>query len=79
MKEVNESASRLFVPGKETRPGSKEEKRERVDGNTKLEVDRYEVQDPEPDDAGGHSKYKAGASALIPIPRTAEGLPNYPK
>jgi SAGA-associated factor 29 len=39
---------------------------------------RYEVQDPEPDDAGGHGKYKAFASALIPIPRDSANLPSYP-
>lgn len=36
------------------------------------------MQDPEPDDAGEHSRYRAGASALIPIPRSADGLPPYP-
>ena len=41
-------------------------------------VCRYEVQDPEPDDAGGHGKYKAFASALIPIPRDSTNLPPYP-
>jgi hypothetical protein len=39
---------------------------------------RFEVQDPEPDEAGGHGKYRALASALIPIPRDSAGLPSYP-
>lgn len=40
---------------------------------------RYEVQDPEPDEAGDHGKtYKASANALIPIPRESVGLPIYP-
>ncbi|KAH0611126.1 uncharacterized protein H6S33_011553 [Morchella sextelata] len=40
---------------------------------------RYEVQDPEPDEAGDHGKtYKASANALIPIPRESAGLPVYP-
>lgn len=40
---------------------------------------KYEVQDPEPDEAGGHgTKYKALASALIPIPRESANLPPYP-
>lgn len=37
------------------------------------------MQDPEPDEAGGHgTKYKALASALIPIPRESANLPPYP-
>jgi len=40
---------------------------------------RYEVQDPEPDEAGGHgTTYKASANALIPIPKDSTGLPQYP-
>ncbi|KAI5797487.1 SGF29 tudor-like domain-containing protein [Peziza echinospora] len=40
---------------------------------------RYSVQDPEPDEAGGHGQiYKASASALIPIPKESSGLPLYP-
>jgi len=39
---------------------------------------RYEVQDPEPDDAGGHGKYKAVANALIPIPKDSANLYIYP-
>ncbi|TGZ82970.1 hypothetical protein EX30DRAFT_339219 [Ascodesmis nigricans] len=39
---------------------------------------RYEVQDPEPDEAGGHGKYRALASALIPIPKDSAGLAPYP-
>jgi len=45
------------------------------DGNKR----RYEVQDPEPDEAGGHgTTYRASASALIPIPKDSAGLPQYP-
>jgi len=39
---------------------------------------RYEVEDPEPDQEGGHAKYKASASALIPVPKESAGLPVYP-
>lgn len=40
---------------------------------------RYEVQDPEPDEAGGHgTTYKASAGALIPIPKDSTGLSPYP-
>ncbi|RPB03749.1 hypothetical protein L873DRAFT_1786747 [Choiromyces venosus 120613-1] len=40
---------------------------------------RYEVQDPEPDEAGGHgTTYKASAGALIPIPKDSTGLLPYP-
>lgn len=39
---------------------------------------KYEVRDPEPDEAGGHGKYKAFASALIPIPKDSANLPSYP-
>ncbi|KAI5793124.1 SGF29 tudor-like domain-containing protein [Geopyxis carbonaria] len=39
---------------------------------------KYEVQDPEPDEAGGHGKYRASASALIPIPKDSTNLPQYP-
>lgn len=40
---------------------------------------RYEVQDPEPDEAAGHgTTYKASANALIPIPKDSAGLPVYP-
>lgn len=41
-------------------------------------VNSYEVQDPEPDEAGGHGKYRALASALIPIPKDSAGLAPYP-
>ncbi|PWW72153.1 hypothetical protein C7212DRAFT_228323, partial [Tuber magnatum] len=45
------------------------------DGNKR----KYEVQDPEPDEAGGHgTTYKASASALIPIPKESAGLSPYP-
>lgn len=40
---------------------------------------RYEVQDPEPDEAAGHgTTYKASANALIPIPKDSAGLQPYP-
>ncbi|KAI5820265.1 SGF29 tudor-like domain-containing protein [Pyronema omphalodes] len=39
---------------------------------------KFEVEDPEPDDAGGHMKYTAQRHALIPIPRDSAGLPPYP-
>ncbi|CAZ84697.1 unnamed protein product [Tuber melanosporum] len=45
------------------------------DGNKR----KYEVQDPEPDEAGGHgTTYKASANALILIPKDSAGLPPYP-
>lgn len=43
-----------------------------------LTTNRFEVEDPEPDDAGGHMKYTAQRHALIPIPRDSAGLPPYP-
>lgn len=36
------------------------------------------MQDPEPDEAGGHGKYKANAGSLILIPKESAGLPVYP-
>jgi len=40
---------------------------------------RYTIQDPEPDEAGGHGHvYKATANSLIPIPKDSTGLPSYP-
>lgn len=40
---------------------------------------RYEVQDPEPDELGGHGKiYKTTAKDLIPIPKESAGLPAFP-
>jgi len=40
---------------------------------------RYEVQDPEPDELGGHGKiYRAHLRDLIPIPSSSVGLPVYP-
>ncbi|KAL7272426.1 hypothetical protein RUND412_004780 [Rhizina undulata] len=51
-----------------------------ADGNTNACLPiRYEVQDPEPDDVGGHgTTYRASAGALIPIPKDSAGLVPYP-
>lgn len=37
----------------------------------------YDVQDPEPDDAGRQDVHKATATDLIPIPKTGSHLPTF--